>query len=332
LALCTAILASSPAAAQPVLDVAAVPYLRQEGRASYEKFLITNLPRAVAISSNGWSGWYGGGGTLADAKARALKSCADKGGIGCSIYVEDLQVVNARQALPSVPGPLIQDSMHAFVPDQRYIWHGPAAARGVFVWGHGKTDQWTDNRGEQPQPYVRAFNNAGYDIVRFDRAPAYDYEAYADGWLHDGAAELRRQGWRTVIVGGQSWGAWAALRALDTPGLVDGVIAVSPGNSDKYLGATQASGFPALIQRAHAPATRVVVVQFADDFYAGDPDERAKLLRTDLQRQVGALLLIDRPAGFTGHGAGNTAAFAYQFGPCILRFVVGGSPLSPCGG
>jgi pimeloyl-ACP methyl ester carboxylesterase len=315
---------------EPVLVVSAVPYLREDGRASYEKFLLTNLPRAVAISSNGRYGWFGGTGTLADAKAKALKSCTDKGGLDCSIYAEDLQVVGGQQAAVSMPGPLIQDSMHAFVPDPRYIWYGPATAKGVYVWGHGKTDQWTDNRGEQPPPYVRAFNNVGFDIVRFDRAPAYDYETYADRWLREGAADLRRKGWKTVIVGGQSWGAWAALRMLDTPGLVDAVVAVSPGNSSRYLGATQASGFPGVVHRAAAPAARVVVVQFTGDFFAGDPDERAALLRTELRPHVGALLLIDRPAGFSGHGAGNTSAFAFKFANCILEFATGAPAASPC--
>ena len=200
------------------------------------------------------------------------------------------------------------------------------------MWGHGKTDQWTDNRGEQPQPYVRTFNNAGYDIVRFDRAPAYDYETYADRWLREGAAELRHRGWRTVIVGGQSWGAWTALRMLDTPGLVDAVIAVSPGilqASD--LGAdAQASGFPSIAQRANAPNARVVVAQFANDFYTGDLDERAALLRTTMRVHVGSLLLIDRPAGFTGHGAGNGAAFAYKFAGCMLAFATGEADASSC--
>jgi hypothetical protein len=119
---------------------------------------------------------------------------------------------------------------------------------------------------------------------------------------------------------------------LDAPGLADAVVAVSPGNSAKYLPANQASGFPALVRRAAASTTRVVVVQFANDFYSGDPDERAKLLRTEMQPHVGALLLIDRPAGFTGHRAGNTSAFAYKFAGCILAFATGGSPVPPCGG
>lgn len=329
MAICAALLLGSPAVAQSLPDAASLPHLRDDGQSSYARFLITNLPRALAISPNGWWGWFGGAGTIEDARAKALKSCTDKGGQGCAIYIEDLQMAGTQQARAPVPGPLIQDSMHAFVPDPRYLWHGPAAARGIYIWGHGKADQWTDNRGQQPPPYVRAFNNAGYDVVRFDRAPAYDYDTYAARWLHEGAAELRRQGWRTVIAGGQSWGAWAALTTLDTPGLVDAVVAVSPGNSNKYMGATQASGFPALTQHANAPGARVVVVQFVDDFFSGDPDERVTLLRTVLRPHVGALLVVDRPAGFSGHGAGNSSAFAYKFAGCILGFVTGTAAASP---
>ena len=95
------------------------------------------------------------------------------------------------------------------------------------------------------------------------------------------------------------------------------------------LGAIQASGFPALTQHANAPGARVVVVQFVDDFFSGDPDERATLLRTVLRPHVGALLVIDRPAGFSGHGAGNSSAFAYKFAGCILGFVTGTAAASP---
>jgi hypothetical protein len=73
-----------------------------------------------------------------------------------------------------------------------------------------------------------------------------------------------------------------------------------------------------------------VVAQFADDFFSGNPDERVALLRIEMAPHVGALLLIDRPPGFTGHGGGNTAVFAYKFGKCILAFITAGTASPPC--
>src|SRR4051812_47700869 len=40
------------AAEPPILDVAAVPYLKPQGRASYADFLLINVPRAMALASN----------------------------------------------------------------------------------------------------------------------------------------------------------------------------------------------------------------------------------------------------------------------------------------
>jgi hypothetical protein len=126
-------------AAEPqwaILDVAGVPYLTSQGRSSYQDFLLMDVPRAMAIASSGQYGWYGGGHSIEDVRARALKSCADKGGADCAIYAEDLQVVwqgRPLQQLPPVPGPLIATRDYAFAPDARFFWWGPQTARGVLV-------------------------------------------------------------------------------------------------------------------------------------------------------------------------------------------------------
>ena len=123
-------------AAEPqwaILDVAGVPYLTSQGRSSYQDFLLMDVPRAMAVASSGQYGWYGGGHSIEDVRARALKSCADKGGADCAIYAEDLQVVwqgRPLQQLPPVPGPLIATRDYAFAPDARFFWWGPQTSRG----------------------------------------------------------------------------------------------------------------------------------------------------------------------------------------------------------
>src|SRR5208337_3231457 len=98
------------------------------------------------------------------------------------------------------------------------------------VWGHGKAPGGQDLSADQPQSYVRAFNNAGFDVVRFARAPATDYADSAEGWLREALPKLRARGWRMLVVGGQSRGGWNSLQMLDTPGLADAVVAVSPAS------------------------------------------------------------------------------------------------------
>jgi pimeloyl-ACP methyl ester carboxylesterase len=323
--------------AAPVLDPASVPYLDQKGKDSYADFLLMNLPRAFALASNGLSGWYGGGGTIEDARSRALSSCTQKGGVGCAIYAEDLQVVwrgAAPVTLPQGPPSLVASGMRGFslLPDARFFWYGPAQARGILVWAHGKSAQYKDARGEQPQQYVRAFNNAGYDVVRFDRAPTDDYVAQAADFLRDGLKKLREMGWRSVVAAGQSRGAWNSLQMLDTTGLVDAVIAISPANRGDYNSPTrQETDLKFILDAARSPATRVAVAEFEGDDFVPDLAGRIATLHELAPPRVGALMIIDRPEGITGHGGGASPVFARRFGRCLVRFVTEPVPLKTCG-
>jgi hypothetical protein len=321
-------------AAEPqwsVLDVAAVPYLTTQGRSSYQDFLLMDVPRAFAIASHGQYGWYGGGHSIEDVRARALKSCADKGGADCAIYAEDLQVVwqgRPPQQLPAVPGPLIGTRDYALAPDARFFWWGPQTARGVVVWGHGKGNGY-DGRGQQPPDWVRAFNNGGFDIIRFEREPFADTADAAAAWLHSGLTALRARGWRMVVVAGQSRGAWNSLQVLDTPGLADAVIAISPASFSNQ--GTQEADLFRILHGIRASTARVAVAQFKGDIYVRGMPDRIDMLRTQLPPRVAAALVIDQPEGITGHGGGNSADFARRFGRCLLRFVT--APVAPndCG-
>jgi hypothetical protein len=322
--------AESAESAIPVLDVARVPFVLAPGRAAYGDFLLANLPRAMAVASNGRYGWYGGGGTIEDARAKALKSCADKGGVDCAIYAQDLQVVwqgRAPAALPLVPGPLIETRDYGFAPDPRFFWYGPQTAKGVFVWGHGKGTG-EDGRQSQPQAYVRAFNNAGFDVIRFGREPSADYVDEAADWLRKGLAALRQRGWRTIVVGGQSRGAWNSLQVLDTPGLADAVMAVSPASFSSQV--TQEADLSRILRTMRSPSARVVVAQFKGDIYVRDMPGRIEMLHEMLPSRVAAALVIDQPEGIAGHGGGNTADFARRFGGCLLRFVTEPVPPKDC--
>ncbi len=314
-----------PGLAQPVLDVGAVPGLDATGTAEYARFLIANLPRAFAVSTNGRAGWAGPAPSSEVARAVALQRCAQVGGTQCAIYADDLEVTwhgRPRQVQPP-PEPLISTGNYAFVPDGRYFWRGPAAAAGVYVWSHGKGPALdTDNRGLQPQPHVRPFNNAGFDVLRFDRAPFADDPNRAAGWLRDGLAALRRQGYRRVIAGGESRGGWTSLQMLDAPGAADVIIAISPsaqGTASSSLHLTQADDLARIFSAASAPGPRLAVAEFGGDPYAGDLDARMAALAS-LRPRLSGLLVIDRPPGFSGHGGAASEAFAERYGACLLRF------------
>ena len=327
------------AQAASVMDDRAVPYLSDANRAEYRRWLTINLPRAVAIAPDGAIGWFGGesrGLTIETAREKALASCTAKGANGCAIYAENLDVVwpaLAQQTPPAPTAPLISTWNYVFAPDARFIWRGPQAARGAYVWGHGYGGTASDSRGSQPQSHVRPFNNAGYDVIRFDREPNADGDrTRAAGWLRDGLMELRRRGYRSIIVGGQSRGAWNSLQMLETPGLADVVIAISPaahGQGASMNLTAQADDFRAMLSGTPPGRTRVAVVQFAGDTFMGDGDRRAALLR-EAAPKFGALLLIDRPAGFTSHYAGGNFAFGQRYGACLLRFATDPVPPPSC--
>lgn len=325
-----------------VLDVRAVPYLDNAGRVAYARWLLSNLPRAFAVAPGGAYGVSVGSDRDADpardapAREAALQDCRAKAVPGCAVYAEGLNITwPSREArAPAPPGPLLRTWSYALVPDARYIWHGPQAARGVMVWAHGNNGPEVDGRGAQPYQLIRPLNNAGYDVVRFDRQPMADDRDVAAGWMRDSLRELRRLGYRSVVVGGESRGAWNGLQMLDTPGLADAVVAISAaahGTGGSTGLSAQYDDLRAILAAALASRTRVAFVQFQADPYIGSADRRIELLRRAAPR-LGALLLIDRPAGLSGHTAGATSDFADRYGGCLARFIMDQAPSSSCPG
>ena len=173
---------------------------------------------------------------------------------------------------------------------------------------------------------MRVFNNAGYDVLRFDRDPARDETDDAARWLRSALTELRQQGYRRVVVGGQSRGAWNALQALEVPGLADAVVAVAPaahGPTGSPAWAWALDDLRRVVAAAHSPRTQVVVVNFANDEFDPDPVRRAAIFRGLTEPKVGGLLFLDRPPEVSGHGGGADARFTLRYGACLLDFTEG---------
>ena len=221
-----------------------------------------------------------------------------------------------------------------FVTDKQYNWYGPAKAKGVLVWLHGyggKADKPIPDA--RPQDYVRNFNEAGFDIVRFERSPEVDgHSGVMSDILRQTLVEFRLRGWQKIVAAGQSRGGWSSLAALRNPGYADAVIAVSPAAQGTGQKAVEKIfvAWPALIKHLWAPHARVAFVQFKDDPFAGPEDWRADLVDRELRLRVGSLLLINQPIGYHGHGAGNGKRFADEFGGCLVDFVTSSGFQSHC--
>jgi hypothetical protein len=339
LGLALAPLGHAQAPAAPILEAPTILGLPETSHASVRRFLNLNTPRVLAFGPNGTFGWQAGGGDAAFVEQTALADCERSAGAGaCTIAVRDLAIVKpGREWAPSPPpeGVAITSAHHATLPDERFIWWGPERARGVLVFAHGTAEALQDSRGRQPQSWTRHFNNAGFDIWRFDREPNADGARRAAAWLRDDLAELRGRGYRQVIVAGQSRGGWNALMVLNRPGLADVAIAIAaaahgrPSDENNRLHAQIAELEAVLAEAADARRTRLAVADFRDDPFMAEAGKRAEMLRRQRERFAG-FLFIDRPQGVTGHGAGGTTDFNDRYGACLLRFATAPRPPSTC--
>lgn len=329
-----------------ILEAATVLGAPTTMQPSISRFLTYNSPRAFAIGPNGASGWQSGGGDAAFVEQRAIGFCERRAGPGnCAVVLRDLAIVRPGREWAPAPPPAntgISSMAHDTVPDNRFLWWGPQQARGVLVFAHGKGERagrgmgMDDARGSQPQSWTRHFNNAGYDVWRFDRHPNSDDTARAAGWLRSDLAELRRRGYRHIIVAGQSRGGWNAMMALDRPGLADVVIAIAAAAHGRGADARndsqwqQIGQLEAILTAGQASSqARLAAANFRDDPYDAEPERRAALLRQYGQRFAG-FLLIDRPEGLIGHSAGASIAFNDRYGACLLNFATAPRPPSSC--
>ncbi len=306
------------AAVWAALPILAPPALQPAARQAYARFLLMDLPRAFVVSVNGPTGSAGGALSLEAATGQALADCAVAGGRNAHVFAQNLSVVGAAPNAAIPPRkPFIETWNYSFVADDRFLWQGPALARGLYIWAHGTS---TDPTGLQPPPHVRAFNTAGYDIVRFDREPNADDLDRAAGWLRDGIRRLRALGWPRVIVGGHSRGGWNALQMLRVANLADAVIAESPaahGTAGGFFMSSQIDDLRQIVAAVPPARTRMVFIQFADDMFCADPDERSHLIER-LRPRLAGLLTVDRPPGFAGHNAARDLRFAETFGARMI--------------
>jgi len=319
------------ATARAVLDVNAVPGLSEAGRRSYARFLTYPAPRAFAIGSEGGLAWAASARDSEEAAQRALAHCRGaNGGRPCRLYARDQEVVWDGAATAEPSAITVGGDGWTLTSPQGFLRHG-RGAEGAIVWTHGRgTDprrHAEPDRSPAPLPFVQRFNNAGWDVWVLARDPERDvnYDAvlsFADTSLRVAALALREAGYARVVAAGQSAGGWAALAALDTPGLLDGAIAIAgAGLYQPPEGQVGTLDFPALLARVRDDDAAIVLAMFEGDHLLPWPARSASLARAALAGRSGPLVVIERPGGLIGHGAGAEPAFNDRFGACILRAV-----------
>jgi pimeloyl-ACP methyl ester carboxylesterase len=198
---------------------------------------------------------------------------------------------------------------------------GPEHAIGVVVWNHGRSITVEDSESPTP-PFLQVPREGGWDILRFDRPRDGDTLTDSTRRLVEHVARLKRQGYRHIVLAGQSFGAFLALMAADASEDVDAVVATAPaafGNFDDFydswrLNATRLYPLLERVKRA-----RVMLFYFhGDDF---DPGGRADRSRAILSERGLGFAVVDQPAFLVGHWASSTGLFLRRFGTCIRDFV-----------
>jgi hypothetical protein len=286
--------------------------------------------RAFAVGPGDTATWRAGENTPEVAVATVLKNCAAAAKAECKLSFVNNYAVDGEAWQSRVP------KRAAGVPDigrlrpQPYWWmRGPQLAAGLLVWSHGYSLQ-KRLEGTAPPTWTGRFADLGYDLYRFDRELIAEWSSDADD-LASAVREARKLGYRRVILAGQSAGAWVSLAAFHRDAGADAVISISAA----HHGLAKDMANPDQVRRewqyvvdGFKTGPRVVLVNFAGDDY--DIGGRMDVARGAFARNHVEAEVIDGPAGFTGHTAGDGGTFARKFGACIEAFVEHGKRAQPC--
>jgi dienelactone hydrolase len=205
-------------------------------------------------------------------------------------------------------------------PAQRTPLLGPAHAKGVIIWSHGRSRNSEDSTAPTP-PYLDVLREDGWDVMRFDRLRVEDTLAASTMRLVAYAEQLKRKGYRQVALAGQSFGGFLSLMAADASSRIDVVIATAPAaygqfDDDSTYWRENATRLYPLI--AGVKSARVMLFYFhGDDF---DPGGRGDRSREILAAKHIGYAVVDQPMYLTGHWAASTGLFMRRFGGCVRDF------------
>lgn len=208
-------------------------------------------------------------------------------------------------------------------PDRAAL--GPARAKGAIIWNHGRA-RLAEAAGETPY-VLDDLQAAGWDVFRLQRKWAADHVHDSTQALIATAEQLRGQGYKRIVSAGQSFGGWISYAASGrTRDLFHAILATAPAAHGEVGVSTNwrlnADGLYDLASGVNP--TRVMTFLFERDSY--DPGGRGERLRNILTGKRVPNVIVERPPGLAGHGAGQTIAFARIYGACVLAFIEAAEP------
>ena len=235
----------------------------------WREYQLVAPQRAFATSADGEAAmWWAAteGADPGNSVDQALRRCNSRGRGACSVWSVNNIVLSGRDwrsvAPPALPpiGPLR--------PQPFWQNAGPQAAAGLFIWSHGYLAG-KDNTSSPPQPWVGRFLAAGFDLYQFDREWIRDWPGDATR-LAAAVRQAKSMGYRRVVLGGQSAGAWVSMAAAARGAPADGVISIAAAHHGEVKAMRDVSiarNDWQQVVRGIRPGPRLVVVQFKDDPY-----------------------------------------------------------------
>lgn len=284
---------------------------------------------AVAQAPNGRLVWNFVGGQASpdaarqEALARCTRAATNIGSPPCRIVAVNGAVEGRPAFTPETQtlGPFRASPLH--------FRHGPQRAQGVILFSHGRSGAGADLRNDPVQGWVSAFNDAGWDVWRYDRAPTEDETNAATQRLIAGLPALRAQGYRRVVLAGQSRGGWHSLLAAgERPGLMDAVIAIAPAtHGDRGLNHGAAlDEWRRIVTALPNDRVRIAAVLFREDAFDPLPSARIERLEAQAARRSAPTLIISPATGPADHGGGANPVFVRDWSACLLAFATAAQP------
>lgn len=204
-------------------------------------------------------------------------------------------------------------------PDKPML--GPARAAGAVIWSHGRSVDSEDSTAPTP-PYMAALQAGGWDTYRFDRMRVADTLENSTRGLVAEVRRLKQEGYRQVVLTGQSFGGFLSLMAADASTQVDSVVVTAPaayGSFQDFYGSWRLNATKLYPLYQQVRDARVMAFYFhGDDF---DPGGRGDRTRAILDARGLPHVVVDQPPYLTTHWAASTPQFAKLYAGCILGFL-----------
>jgi hypothetical protein len=165
--------------------------------------------------------------------------------------------------------------------------------------------------------------------AKFPNAEPYSMNAIPGSSMYilQRVDQLRAQGYKKVILAGQSWGAWVTVDTARQDGAekhIDALLLTAPANYGTSVWKGKPNVNFILNKTEYEQNIRTIRVPTAAIFFKDDefdPGGRGPATRNTFAMNHVAAMVLDQPPGFSGHGGGWMPQFDYVYGGCLDSFL-----------